>query len=135
MSAPHNSVHCICLTDTSESMSNEKMGSQKNLQYYQLSIFTTLFIGYACYAYNRKSVSFAMPKLIEEGLQKSEAGELHFKKVIVIKEVLMTMSLIIISTQDSLRAVKTWLMRLASSWAEFCRTELVRVSYFRAACS
>ncbi|RWS02953.1 glucose-6-phosphate translocase-like protein [Dinothrombium tinctorium] len=43
-------------------------------QYYQASIFTSLFIGYACYAYNRKSVSFAMPKLMEEGLSKSEAG-------------------------------------------------------------
>lgn len=41
---------------------------------YQFSIFTTLFIGYACYAYNRKSVSLAMPKLMEEGLDKNQAG-------------------------------------------------------------
>ncbi|XP_076371133.1 glucose-6-phosphate exchanger SLC37A4-like isoform X1 [Tachypleus tridentatus] len=47
---------------------------EKKLKSYQLIIFTTMFIGYACYAYNRKSVSFAMPKLMEEGLSKNEAG-------------------------------------------------------------
>lgn len=41
---------------------------------YQLTIYATMFIGYACYAYNRKSVSLAMPKLMEEGLTKSDAG-------------------------------------------------------------
>ncbi|RWS25065.1 Glucose-6-phosphate translocase-like protein, partial [Leptotrombidium deliense] len=44
------------------------------LRYHQVTIFTSLFIGYACYAYNRKSVSFAMPKLMEQGLGKNEAG-------------------------------------------------------------
>lgn len=44
------------------------------LKSYQISIFATLFIGYACYAYNRKSVSFAMPKLMERQLDKSQAG-------------------------------------------------------------
>lgn len=44
-------------------------------------VFGTLFIGYACYAYNRKSVSAAMPQLIAEGLDKSQAGEFScFKK-------------------------------------------------------
>lgn len=33
-----------------------------------------MFIGYGFYAYNRKSVSFALPKLIELGMQKSDAG-------------------------------------------------------------
>uniref|UniRef100_A0A2L2Y3K3 Glucose-6-phosphate translocase n=1 Tax=Parasteatoda tepidariorum TaxID=114398 RepID=A0A2L2Y3K3_PARTP len=44
------------------------------LRTYQVSIFATLFIGYACYAYNRKSVSLALPKLMEEGLDKNQAG-------------------------------------------------------------
>jgi sugar phosphate permease len=44
------------------------------VQYYQWSIFLTLFIGYATYAYNRKSVSLAMPELMRNGLQKSDAG-------------------------------------------------------------
>ncbi|CAL1295799.1 unnamed protein product, partial [Larinioides sclopetarius] len=46
------------------------------LQTYQVTIFTLLFVGYACYAYNRKSVSLAMPKLMEEGLDKNQAGRL-----------------------------------------------------------
>ncbi|KAG8192194.1 hypothetical protein JTE90_009957 [Oedothorax gibbosus] len=33
-----------------------------------------LFVGYACYAYNRKCVSLALPKLMEEGLDKNQAG-------------------------------------------------------------
>lgn len=48
---------------------------ERKLKTYQISIFTTLFIGYACYAYNRKSVSLAMPKLMEEGLDKNQAGK------------------------------------------------------------
>lgn len=49
---------------------------EKKLFYYQMVVFTTLFIGYGCYAYNRKAVSQAMPTLIHEGvLGKSEAGE------------------------------------------------------------
>ncbi|GIY42333.1 glucose-6-phosphate exchanger SLC37A4 [Caerostris darwini] len=44
------------------------------LRTYQISIFTMLFVGYACYAYNRKSVSLALPKLMEEGLDKNQAG-------------------------------------------------------------
>lgn len=45
-----------------------------DLKSYQLTIFTTMFLGYACYAYNRKSVSFALPELMEEGLRKDQAG-------------------------------------------------------------
>uniref|UniRef100_A0A2R5LBD1 Putative glucose-6-phosphate translocase n=1 Tax=Ornithodoros turicata TaxID=34597 RepID=A0A2R5LBD1_9ACAR len=41
---------------------------------YQLTVFTTMFVGYACYAYNRKCVSFAMPELIEDGLSKEQVG-------------------------------------------------------------
>ncbi|XP_023212417.1 glucose-6-phosphate exchanger SLC37A4-like isoform X2 [Centruroides sculpturatus] len=44
------------------------------LEAYQFTIFATMFIGYGCYAYNRKSVSFALPKLMEMGLEKSQAG-------------------------------------------------------------
>lgn len=47
---------------------------EDKLKNYQISIFTTLFIGYACYAYNRKSVSLALPRLMEEGLDKNQAG-------------------------------------------------------------
>ena len=50
------------------------MESNGKFKTYQFSIFATLFIGYACYAYNRKSVSLAMPKLMEEGLDKNQAG-------------------------------------------------------------
>ncbi|KAL1469103.1 hypothetical protein MTO96_004830 [Rhipicephalus appendiculatus] len=45
-----------------------------DLKSYQLSIFTTMFFGYAFYAYNRKCVSFALPELMEEGLTKEQAG-------------------------------------------------------------
>jgi len=60
-------------------MAPKKVGSSDRsisgrVQYYQWSIFATLFIGYATYAYNRKSVSLAMPELIKSGLQKSDAG-------------------------------------------------------------
>lgn len=41
-----------------------------------MTIFLTLFIGYAFYAYNRKSVSLVLPKLIEEGFDKSELGSI-----------------------------------------------------------
>jgi sugar phosphate permease len=50
---------------------------EKKFLAHQIVIFTTLFVGYAFYAYNRKSVSAAMPTLIAEGLDKSQAGENH----------------------------------------------------------
>lgn len=40
----------------------------------QLLIFSCLFFGYAFYAYNRKSVSLALPALMERGMTKNEAG-------------------------------------------------------------
>ncbi|XP_049514328.1 glucose-6-phosphate exchanger SLC37A4 [Dermacentor silvarum] len=41
---------------------------------YQGMIFATLFFGYACYGYNRKSVTFVLPALLANGLRKDEAG-------------------------------------------------------------
>uniref|UniRef100_A0A0P4WG00 Major facilitator superfamily (MFS) profile domain-containing protein n=1 Tax=Scylla olivacea TaxID=85551 RepID=A0A0P4WG00_SCYOL len=38
------------------------------LKSYQRAIFTALFLGYACYTYNRKSVSYATPTLLAAGL-------------------------------------------------------------------
>ncbi|XP_054707388.1 glucose-6-phosphate exchanger SLC37A4-like [Uloborus diversus] len=37
-------------------------------------IYIILFVCYACYSFSRKSVTYAMPKLIEEGMDKSSAG-------------------------------------------------------------
>lgn len=43
----------------------------------QLTTFTLLFAGYASYTYNRKSVSFALPNLMKNGLlDKNGAGNL-----------------------------------------------------------
>lgn len=54
-----------------------KMANEKtDLRKYQLMVFTTMFVGYACYGYNRKGVSLALPALIEDGLTKEHAGEL-----------------------------------------------------------
>lgn len=53
---------------------------EKRFWRHQMIVFGTLFIGYACYAYNRKSVSAAMPQLIAEGLDKSQAGEFSRSK-------------------------------------------------------
>lgn len=52
--------------------------TKKRTFYYQITIYSTLFIGYGCYAFNRKSVSLAIPKLMEFGLTKSDAGKLIF---------------------------------------------------------
>lgn len=38
------------------------------------TIFSVIFFGYAMFAYNRKGVSFAIPKLLEEGLGSEELG-------------------------------------------------------------
>ncbi|XP_063852995.1 glucose-6-phosphate exchanger SLC37A4-like isoform X2 [Scylla paramamosain] len=38
------------------------------LKSYQRAIFTALFLGYACYTYNRKSASYATPTLLAAGL-------------------------------------------------------------------
>lgn len=38
------------------------------------TIFSVIFFGYAMFAYNRKGVSFAIPKLLEEGLGSEQLG-------------------------------------------------------------
>jgi len=51
------------------------MADDSSFRLVQLSTFAILFIGYASYNYNRKSVSFALPSLIKNGLlDKSGAG-------------------------------------------------------------
>ncbi|XP_037288909.2 glucose-6-phosphate exchanger SLC37A4 [Rhipicephalus microplus] len=45
-----------------------------SLRRYQGMIFATLFLGYACYGYNRKSITFVLPELLTSGLRKDEAG-------------------------------------------------------------
>lgn len=37
-------------------------------------IFSVIFFGYAMFAYNRKGVSYTIPKLLEEGLDNSQVG-------------------------------------------------------------
>lgn len=48
---------------------------ESRLRWLQLMVFVTMFVGYACYGYNRKGVSLALPKLMEEGLKKEHAGK------------------------------------------------------------
>ena len=43
-------------------------------------IFIILFIGYATYTLNRKGVSLVLPKLIGEGLNKSDAGKFRLEE-------------------------------------------------------
>lgn len=43
-------------------------GKQDLLLAYQRTVFAALFLGYACYTYNRKSVSYALPTLLASGL-------------------------------------------------------------------
>lgn len=45
------------------------------LRFYQTITFTVLFVGYGIYSYNRKSVTYTVPKLVEEGISKENAGE------------------------------------------------------------
>lgn len=44
------------------------------LKFYQTIIFTVLFVGYGIYSYNRKSVTYTVPRLVEEGISKENAG-------------------------------------------------------------
>lgn len=60
-------------TATTNTISSSSSGSGANtklerLQSYQRAIFAALFLGYACYTYNRKSVSYATPTLLAAGL-------------------------------------------------------------------
>ncbi|ROT82758.1 hypothetical protein C7M84_024070 [Penaeus vannamei] len=41
---------------------------EQMLRTYQRAVFSALFLGYACYTYNRKSVSYALPTLLTSGL-------------------------------------------------------------------
>ncbi|XP_074600667.1 glucose-6-phosphate exchanger SLC37A4-like isoform X2 [Brevipalpus obovatus] len=53
------------------------MASKNNknkLKKYQITTFSTLFMGYGSYGLNRKSVSLALPAMMEHGLGPSEAG-------------------------------------------------------------
>ncbi|KAK4309353.1 hypothetical protein Pmani_019014 [Petrolisthes manimaculis] len=53
----------------SNNNNNSSSSSKKDdLVRYQRAIFTALFLGYACYTYNRKSVSYATPTLLASGL-------------------------------------------------------------------
>lgn len=59
--------------DTGQPLIN--MADDSSFRLVQLSTFAILFSGYASYNYNRKSVSFALPSLISNGLlDKSGAG-------------------------------------------------------------
>ncbi|KAH6941899.1 hypothetical protein HPB50_023708 [Hyalomma asiaticum] len=49
------------------------------LKRYQATIFATLFFGYACYGYNRKSITFVLPALLASGLRKDEAGKRSYE--------------------------------------------------------
>ncbi|KAK7068884.1 hypothetical protein SK128_026547 [Halocaridina rubra] len=46
----------------------EPRSKHEQLQSYQRAIFIALFLGYASYSYNRKSVSYALPTLLASGL-------------------------------------------------------------------
>lgn len=56
------------LTIPTKQLEMKQGGKQEQLQVYQRAIFAALFIGYACYTYNRKSVSYALPTLMASGL-------------------------------------------------------------------
>lgn len=50
------------------------------LRFYQTITFTVLFVGYGIYSYNRKSVTYTVPKLVEEGISKENAGRSSARK-------------------------------------------------------
>ncbi|XP_042866327.1 glucose-6-phosphate exchanger SLC37A4-like [Penaeus japonicus] len=50
------------------------------LRTYQRAVFSTLFLGYACYTYNRKSVSYALPTLLTSGLITTATNPAHNPK-------------------------------------------------------
>lgn len=55
-------------SSSSSGSSSKKVSKQDDLVRYQRAVFTALFLGYACYTYNRKSVSYATPTLLASGL-------------------------------------------------------------------
>lgn len=51
----------------------------------QLTTFAVLFAGYASYTYNRKSVSFALPDLLKNGLlDKNAAGVISWMFLLML---------------------------------------------------
>lgn len=52
------------------------------LRFYQTITFTVLFVGYGIYSYNRKSVTYTVPKLVEEGISKEKAGKLKYHDIL-----------------------------------------------------
>ncbi|KAK8746730.1 hypothetical protein OTU49_017169, partial [Cherax quadricarinatus] len=60
--------------DTNMQKSQSKMTGDEGkvgmarLVSYQRAVFVAMFVGYACYTYNRKSVSYAIPTLLASGL-------------------------------------------------------------------
>lgn len=53
---------------SSKSSNGSSKSKLQQLQSYQRAVFAALFLGYACYTYNRKSVSYATPTLLAAGL-------------------------------------------------------------------
>ncbi|XP_042238380.1 glucose-6-phosphate exchanger SLC37A4-like isoform X1 [Homarus americanus] len=56
------------MNDKSHMNGSVVAGKQETLQSYQRAVFGALFLGYACYIFNRKSVSYAIPTLLASGL-------------------------------------------------------------------
>lgn len=103
--------------------------SSKALKWYQWTIFATLFVGYATYAYNRKSVSLALPQLMQKTLTKSDAGKYLF--------VWNQLKWHVFVLKDWLFPRKTWRTPSPSLLEGFFRTAshpgscFLLVSYFR----
>lgn len=54
--------------------------------YYRTVIFTSLFLGYLLYYFNRKTFSFLMPSVMEEiELDKEELGESRLLQFTAVK--------------------------------------------------
>lgn len=51
-----------------DEMGDLDKSKEGRLRSYQRAVFLALFLGYACYTYNRKSVSYATPTLLAAGL-------------------------------------------------------------------
>ena len=60
------------------------------LKFYQTVTFTVLFIGYGIYSYNRKSVTYTVPKLVEEGISKENAGRCQKIKTVLFLQLILT---------------------------------------------
>ncbi|KAG0720442.1 Glucose-6-phosphate exchanger SLC37A4 [Chionoecetes opilio] len=68
-SYPNGNANTLKISSNSSNSSNGGGKTKlQQLQSYQRSVFAALFLGYACYTYNRKSVSYATPTLLATGL-------------------------------------------------------------------